>query len=315
MELIISDDASVDNTFEILQKEVKSYSGPHRIVLRRRPVNSGSKSAHLNDVFRCTSGEIIVLFDDDDISEASRVRKVAEVFRADSEVHAVYSSYFLINQAGRPIGPANVLHPPSNTDPQAWFAKVEACVCGATLAVRRTVVDSFKTLDPNILEDIILPFRASLLGKVRYIDEELVRYRRRAGSATQKSDTFDSMESYRLRVLSGIQQARQHVSSRLSDLETASVLMPDRVEELERLREIVLDSMSDAESSAGLVSPSLRTRVGTLFDLRRRRAYQQNAVVNLCLTFIPACYLKYKRQWYKRRVLDIGRKRAISKRE
>jgi hypothetical protein len=180
--------------------------------------------------------------------------------------------------------------------------------------VRRIVVDSFSALEPDIHEDIVLPFRASLLGEVRYIDEELVRVRRRAGSLTQMPDTFDSMERYRSRVLSGIQQARRHLFSRFSDLRTAAVLMPDRVEEFEDLREIVLDSMSDAESSAGLVSPSLRTRVRTMFHLLRRGAYRESVAVHFCLTFIPACYLRYKRLWYKRRILGIGRKRVIGKR-
>lgn len=303
MELIVSDDASDDGTFEILKREVKSYRGTHRIVLRQRSNNSGSKSAHLNDILRLTSGEFIVFFDDDDISETSRVRKVSDVFRRDSGVHAVYSSYGLINQAGRSLGPGNVPHPPSATNTRVWFAAVNAYAAGSTLAIRRTVVDSFNRLDPTIHEDIVLPFRASLLGEVRYIEKELVRFRRRVNSLTQSPDRFDSMESYRSRFLWGIQQARRNLSSRFCDLRTATALMPDRVEELEQLRKIALESMSYAECSAGLVSPSFLTRVRTLYHLLRRGTYRQIKAVNFCLTFVPGFYLRYKRLWYKRRVL------------
>ena len=104
MEVVISDDASEDETVAILERELNSYHGPHRIDIRRRINNSGSKSAHLNDVLRRVSGEIIVSFDGDDISEISRVRSIVKVFRRNPTVQAVYSAYSLIDEAGGPLG-------------------------------------------------------------------------------------------------------------------------------------------------------------------------------------------------------------------
>jgi glycosyltransferase involved in cell wall biosynthesis len=295
LELIVSDDASSDETFAILQRELEAYRGPHRVELRRRSSTSGSKSAHLNAVFGQATGDILVSFDGDDVSEPSRVRKIVEVFRQRPEAHAVYSAYSLIDEQGRRLGPGKIPKPPAGIDRRSWFARVDSYAPGTTLAVRRTVIESFGPLDPGIHEDIVLPFRASLLGEVGYIDEELVKARRHPGSLTANLGRFDSIEAYRSRILQGIEQARRQADSRLSDLRAAAALMPDRVAELEEIREIVSASMSDAEASAGLVSPSLRERLRALLRLLRSGAYREDLAQNLCLTFIPNSYLRYKR--------------------
>jgi glycosyltransferase involved in cell wall biosynthesis len=295
MELIVSDDASEDETFVILQREAAKYHGPHRVNLYRRTDNSGSKSAHLNDVFQRVSGEIIVSFDGDDISNKSRVRRVIDVFSRDPTIQAVYSAYSLINKAGRPLGPGTVPHTSSEINTKAWFAKVDAYASGGTLAVRRAVIKSFDLMDPKIHEDVVLPFRASLLGEVMYLSEELVKVRRHPKGLTQSFDVFDSLETYRARILWGVQQARKHHESRLIDLRTAISLMPERTRELESLREIIMASMADAEVSAGLADPSLRTRVRALFRILLKRSYSETMAYNVCLAFAPNFYLRYKR--------------------
>src|SRR5688500_2457824 len=74
LEVIVSDDASTDGTYDILCSEVSAYRGPYAVALRQRQTNSGSKSAHLNDVLPSVTGDIIVSFDADDVSERSRIR-------------------------------------------------------------------------------------------------------------------------------------------------------------------------------------------------------------------------------------------------
>jgi hypothetical protein len=76
-----------------------------------------------------------------------------------------------------------------------------------TLAIRRGVVEKFGGLAPDINEDIVLPFRASLLGDVVYLDENLVRARRHGASLTQSHDNFASLERYRQRVKLGVERA------------------------------------------------------------------------------------------------------------
>jgi cellulose synthase/poly-beta-1,6-N-acetylglucosamine synthase-like glycosyltransferase len=143
MEIIVSDDASTDDTVVAIEGELARYNGPHRIRLSRRTTNAGSKSAHLNDVFPSASGDILISFDADDISERDRVRRIVEQFHSDSNVQAVYSSYSFIDRIGRLRGVRNIPQPPSQMNTNAWFAKVDAYAPGATLAVGRAVVERF----------------------------------------------------------------------------------------------------------------------------------------------------------------------------
>jgi glycosyltransferase involved in cell wall biosynthesis len=296
MEIIVSDDASEDDTCAVLQRAVADYTGPHRVALRRREANSGSKSAHLNDVFPLASGRVLVSFDGDDISAPDRVRKIMAVFRRHPNVSAVYSNYALMDEGGRVTGRGRVRHPPPGTDARRWFARVDAYASGATLAVRRDVVEAFGALDPSIHEDVVLPFRASLLGEVRFLDEDLVRVRRWRGSLTADLERFISVERYRARMLRGIAQARRQLDSRLDDLRRAERLDGARQADLDELRRIALASLRDAEATAELVSPSPVTRLRCLARLVRSGAYREDLPQHAFLSLAPGLYMRYKRR-------------------
>ena len=296
MEVIVSDDASQDATFAILEREVDAYRGPHRVTLRRRGTNSGSKSAHLNQVFPLATGQVIASFDGDDISEPDRVRRILEAFRADTNVSAVFSDYAFMDPQGGAGRRRGVDHPPRGADARHWFAKVDAYAPGATLAVRRDVVETFGPLDPAINEDVVLPFRASLLGDVHYIDEALVRVRRWEGSLTSDAERLRSVENLRSWLLRGIAQASRQMESRLADLAKAERLGLIHPQDLSALRRTIAASMAEAEASACLASPSLLERIRCLVRLTWSGGDWQDVSQNAFLALAPGLYLKYKRR-------------------
>ena len=296
MEVIVSDDASQDATFTVLQREVAAYEGPHLVRLRRRETNSGSKSAHLNDVFPLVTGQILVSFDGDDVAERDRVCRILDVFRESPRVSAVYSDYSYLDGLGRAGRRRGVGKPPSGADARHWFAKVDAYAPGATLAVRRDVVETFGPLDPSINEDVVLPFRASLIGDVHYIDEALVRVRRWDGSLTSHPERLRSVENLRSWLLRGVAQARRQMESRLEDLGQAEKLGLVQALDLDALRATVAASMADAEASACLTSPSLLARLRCLAKLTRPDDRWRHFPQNAFLTLAPSLYLKYKQR-------------------
>jgi hypothetical protein len=293
MQVIVSDDASTDATLHILRSEIDNYHGAHQIELRVRQSNSGSKSAHLNDVLTLASGEIVVFFDGDDISAPDRVKKIVNKFE-DAEIHAVYSAHSLINASGQTIGHGNAPHPSGSDSSKAWFAPISAYASGGTLAIRRNVFASFGVIEPVLHEDVVLPFRAGLLGEVAYLPEELVSARRHQ-SLTQNVDDFANLESYRLRHRLGIEAAGAKRDSRISDIAAAERLMPERANEFRPLREIVDRSVADAEASMGLVSPLFWRRIRALLSLMRSPIYRDKLSRDVFLALMPAIYLRYKR--------------------
>lgn len=294
MEIVASDDASTDRTFDVLQAELAGAGRPVR--LSRRTSNTGSKGAHLNDVLPGTTGDIVISFDADDVSEPTRVRRIVAAFQAAPSVYGVYSNFMQMNPAGRPLGRGHVPHPATNVATCRWFARVDAYASGATLAVRRPVIEMFGPLASDVNEDVVLPFRASLLGECVYLDEPLVTVRRHAGSLTAGHDRFASRQAYRSRMLLGIEKARSSLRTRLADLRRAEQLMPSRSAEFRALERIADQSLRHAEMTADLIDPAFRTRVSALWGLIRAGAYPATTLHHAALAFVPGTYLAYKRR-------------------
>jgi glycosyltransferase involved in cell wall biosynthesis len=302
LNVLVSDDASEDETVRVIEGDLAHYEGPHTVSFKRRSQNSGSKSAHLNAILPNLTDNVVVLFDGDDISTRRRVSRLVEAFRHNKETRAVYSAMSKIDRSGRPMRSSPVPHPPAGSDSATWFAKVDSYAAGGTLAIHRSVVDCFGALDPEINEDIVLPFRASLLGRVEFVDEPLVTVRRHAASFTASVDRFKSMADYRTRIEAGIEKAKQKAALRLTDIAAAQELWPARAEELEALRHVVGESISQVELTRKLVSRSRRERVKALAKLIRARAYPEELAQHLCLVMAPSLYLRYKRYRVKRNI-------------
>jgi glycosyltransferase involved in cell wall biosynthesis len=295
LEIVISDDASHDASFAVAEDRIARYRGPHRVVLRRRRENSGSKSAHLNDVFPACSGELLVSFDGDDVALPSRVSAIVARFLTNRRAQAVYSEFVVSDGRGNGERLARVPRPPPGTDAAEWFARIDAYAAGATLAVRRGVVETFGDLDPVLNEDVQLPFRAALLGEVEFIDTPLVRVRRHAGSFTADWQRYASLEKYRERVSAGIDAAARARRSRLSDLEKAARRLPVQGARPDRLRHLVERSFLHAEMTRALISTSVLDRLRGLYALWRAGAYRDLLSQHSFLALSPELYLRYRR--------------------
>jgi glycosyltransferase involved in cell wall biosynthesis len=299
VEILISDDASTDATFESARAEVARTPTRHHVQVLRQASNSGSKSAHLNHVLSLVRGEIIISFDGDDVSEPFRVARIVDEFRKSPDIQAVYSGMALIDEAGRSLGRGKVPHPRPGQPSREWFARVDAYAAGGTLAFRQRVVQAFGPLDPEVHEDIVLPFRASLLGETAFVPDILVNARRHAASLTADMDRFASLAAFRNRMELGVDRARRNLLTRLTDLAAAQALMPGRAAELDRLREILADSLATAELSRGLYSPLFHERARTLLLLAFRGAYREHLLQHMVLVFAPERYLRYKRTRFR----------------
>lgn len=302
LDVLVSDDGSRDQTVSVIERELARYAGPHHIRLNRRAHNTGSKAAHLNDVFPDLEGDVIVLFDGDDISSSHRVSRLVEVFRDREEARAVYSAMSIIDRFGHPMRRSPVPHPARGDNAARWFAQVDSYAAGGTLGIHRSVIDSFGALDPGIHEDVVLPFRASLLGAVVFVDEPLVTVRRHASSFTASLEQFQSLECYRERVEAGIAKASRKAALRLADIAAAQQLLPGQGNELEELRRIVDASLSQARTTRGLVSPSRRVRLAALVELVKAKAYPEELAQHLFLALAPSLYLRYKRHMVARKI-------------
>ena len=224
LEIVFSDDASSDRTFALIEERVSSYRGDHIIKIHRNERNLGV-GAHNNLLMEMSRGRLVVLAAGDDISEKERVTAVANAWSEDPDgIFCLASLATMIDASGSGSKIVTPYFKGTSID-FVELAKEGEAVLGATLAVSRKVFEFFGPLDSDInyCEDIVLPFRAALLGKLRIIDKSLVRYRvhpeslmgvTRPGAANSKKFVIGLT-----RILCGTLAARRQ---QLKDLELIS---------------------------------------------------------------------------------------------
>ena len=185
LEIIVSDDASPDKTFEIMQECVAEYNGAHKIILNRNERNLGL-AGHVNKVFEMSNGEIIVMAAGDDVSVPERVQVIVEEFDVQApNTMIVYSNGWRTDEHGAIIEEVGnsfaVQYPYDNNSMLHPILSVP----GALMAWRCQLMTEFGPISiDNIAEDNVLTKRAMLLGRIAYADKCLVQWRRLARSLT-----------------------------------------------------------------------------------------------------------------------------------
>jgi glycosyltransferase involved in cell wall biosynthesis len=177
-EIIVSDDASGDDTLAIAQALLAGYAGPHRVRLRANARNLGL-CEHLNVLAREASGDILVFLAGDDIAYPERVEQLVAAFAAHPQAQLIGSAVDDIDEGGTLLA-ANVRALPARVD-QRWFLRRGklATVLGASMAVRRELMTAFPPLAGTV-EDNMLSLRAALAGDCLCLPQSLLGYRRHA---------------------------------------------------------------------------------------------------------------------------------------
>ena len=178
LEIILSDDASPDATFAVMQEMAAAYDGPHRVRLNRNPDNLGI-IPHIDRIMELAQGEFVVQAGGDDISLPHRVERLASVWLASGRrAKLVHSAALRIDRAGLPTGEHRPARPARQGDSPLTFIREQRYVIGATEGWDREIFDLFGLLgDLAEIEDHPLPFRALLIGEVVFLEEPLIRYR------------------------------------------------------------------------------------------------------------------------------------------
>lgn len=96
-ELVICDDASSDETIDILGDYVKL--APFPIKIHRNPTRLGYAQNYAHCIGLC-SGDLIILSDQDDIWFPDRIRNTYAAFAADGTITFTFSDAVLMNESG-----------------------------------------------------------------------------------------------------------------------------------------------------------------------------------------------------------------------
>lgn len=173
LEIILSDDCSTDDSFDIIQQLSRTYRGPHKLLLTRNPENLGICS-HINRVFGLTKGQVIIAAGGDDVSLPQRSTAIMAAFERNPTWHSIVSGVEL-------FGEISGIQRPFYR--QRRLSLFELCLeppppRGCAAAYRRRVFADFPPLSGDCqAEDMPLSFRAGLSGIAGSIPDILVNYR------------------------------------------------------------------------------------------------------------------------------------------
>ena len=178
IEVILSDDFSTDQTFQIMSELADAYIGPHKIVLNRNPKNLGV-CEHINRVLQKARGEIVIHAAGDDVSLVERTRYLYERFLTDGgKTVAIFSNAEVINFQGVAQRIFFRETPKYAKNIDEFMEKRNCWALGCSFAFRKNIFNKYGPLDSAVLqEDGLLAFRSLLEGEIGYVDTPLVKYR------------------------------------------------------------------------------------------------------------------------------------------
>lgn len=170
LEIVIADDGSTDGTAELIDECVRSYDGPHRIIVLPKELNLGLV-ANMNRAMAACSGEVLVMCSGDDVLKPDRASMAAREFQLHPSLMAQFVNLEIIDSDSKVIRSRwskikeriIVSH---RSYSHELFAGLPFFV-GAGGTYRRTLLDYFGSLPKSLeSEDSALCLRALMLGDV-----------------------------------------------------------------------------------------------------------------------------------------------------
>ena len=192
-ELIIADDASTDNSWEI----IKSYSDP-RITSYRNVTNQrGFKSEAFP---QATLGEYIAIHHSDDVWEADKLEKQVAYLDENPEVAAVFTHVTVIGEDGNPLRNErhfyySIFDQPNRTRYEwlKYFFYHGNALCHPSILIRKYHIDVYESFQGIIqVPDLESWIRLCLKSEIHIIPDKLVRFRVRDNESNTSGNRPDT---------------------------------------------------------------------------------------------------------------------------
>lgn len=199
LEIIVADDCSKDSTFDIVRQMTDAYHGPHRVGLNRNLTTLGI-GGNVNQAMERCRGELVVVAAGDDVSLPHRTEIIYQAWeQSGRQATSIFSSYTAISEDGSFLGIGGVRGDPIDSRPLRtlegglldFLVTRKPVVNGCTHAWSPKLFHYFGPLQSD-LEDQVLSFRTLAIGRMLYIHQPLVKYRRHGKNVSffaEKDDT------------------------------------------------------------------------------------------------------------------------------
>jgi glycosyltransferase involved in cell wall biosynthesis len=189
LEIIVSDDNSVDNTWGVIQRVVANYLGPKKIITNRNLTNIGIV-ANYNQAFQLSQGELIFTAAGDDIYLPTRCSSCIKLWLEKGRmIDLIACDAFDMAETGKAIK-VKRSDKLENWDKNKWL-KRRPFIFGAGHMVTRRLLDIGSLNSDLPYEDQCVLFRALQMGGAATISSPLLYHRRGGISQQGVKDSYD----------------------------------------------------------------------------------------------------------------------------
>lgn len=186
-ELVLGDDASTDDTVAIVERLAAEHGVA--LVVRRHDPALGVRG-NFADALQHASGDLIALSDQDDIWHDGKLARLEAAFAADPHLLLAHSDARLVDADGRPTGLTLLQALEATPAERAGLERGDAfatllrrnLVTGATVMIRRRLLDAASPFAPDWVHDEWLAVIAAAAGGLRLLPESLIDYRQHGGN-------------------------------------------------------------------------------------------------------------------------------------
>ncbi len=188
-QLVISDDASKDNTIALVTATIAQWRVAHPETLLsvtriNNPVALGVV-ANFAGAIAATEGDLVALCDQDDVWPVGRLERMIAVFDSTPQLLLLHTDATLIDASGRSTGQSLFgslgVGDATKRAVHSGYAYESLMkrniVTGATTVFRRDLANAALPFPPSWVHDEWLAIVAAAVGVVDLLDEKLIEYR------------------------------------------------------------------------------------------------------------------------------------------
>jgi len=186
-EIVVSDDASTDACVDRVREALAGFGGDLRIHVN--PATLGVVR-NFETALRLAKGDVCFLCDQDDVWRADKVQRMVAAFAREPQLMLLHSDARIIDESGARTGATLFGQLRVRARDLAACDAGDALsvllhrniVTGATVALRRELLDLALPIPDGYWHDEWLALIAAAVGSVRRVDERLIDYRIHEGN-------------------------------------------------------------------------------------------------------------------------------------
>jgi len=172
IELIIVDDGSTDNTWELIQSFGSKTCAIHQ-------ENQGVAAA-LNTGIRSSHGDLIAWLSHDDLFLPEKIALQVKFLKAHPEFGACYTDFEIIDSAGERLSIYHAPWFPSSELPRSFLRDMH--INGSTVLLRRSCFEKAGGFDERLAhtQDLEMWLRLAAFSEIGHLPEVLIKFRSHA---------------------------------------------------------------------------------------------------------------------------------------